>query len=268
LGACSAVAVRGARSATGEPIIARNFDYLPMIQPMYTFRDSRPTDGLRSLDFTVAPLCGSIDGMNEQGLTITYNYAYAMDGGRPAAPISMIISETLQRSKTVTEAAEWIISRPRWGAGLLMLADETGDIAALELSNTRAELRRPAAGEDILYHSNRFTTETVRRAEVSGDAVYTNRAPTPLRGRRVHQSAEQRDRRFNELLEKTDRYGPDEFAELMADHGPNGQGNADSICMHSDYWNTTACLQYYPRSRCIRVAYDSACSAQYAEIEL
>ena len=30
-GACSAVAVRGSRSITGEPMVARNFDYLPLI---------------------------------------------------------------------------------------------------------------------------------------------------------------------------------------------------------------------------------------------
>ena len=28
-GACSAVAVRGSRSITGKPMVARNFDYLP-----------------------------------------------------------------------------------------------------------------------------------------------------------------------------------------------------------------------------------------------
>src|SRR5205809_200922 len=73
-GACSAIAVRGACSRTGEPIIARNFDYLPMVQPFYCLRDSRPGGGHRSLDFTVAPIAGAIDGMNEHGLTITYNY--------------------------------------------------------------------------------------------------------------------------------------------------------------------------------------------------
>ena len=42
LGACSALAVRGTRSRTGEPIIARNFDYPPLFQPFYTLRESRP----------------------------------------------------------------------------------------------------------------------------------------------------------------------------------------------------------------------------------
>src|SRR5262245_57472946 len=59
-GACSSIAVRGSRSLTGEPIIAKNFDYLPLVQPFYFLRSSRPESGLRSIEFTVAPLVGKI----------------------------------------------------------------------------------------------------------------------------------------------------------------------------------------------------------------
>src|SRR5438874_10642465 len=93
-GACSAVAVRGRRSATGEPVIARNFDYLPVVQPLYTLRESRPHSGFRSIDFTIAPFAGAIDGVNEEGLCITYDYAYVTDfNGKGTAPISVVIAE-------------------------------------------------------------------------------------------------------------------------------------------------------------------------------
>ena len=268
LSACSAVAVRGRRSATGAPMIAKNFDFLPLFQPLYVIRDSRPTDGLRSLDFTTAAFCGSVDGMNEQGLCITYNYAYAADPLSVSAPISMLIADAIQHCRTVAEATERIASHPRSGAGLLMLADSTGDIASLELSNTRSSLRRPSGDEDILFHSNRYRTAEMREVEVPREAVYSERAPTPLRGRRVLQSPEMRDRRLADLLAQTDRFGPDELAALMADHGPTGQPDADTICMHSSYWATTACLQFHPRSGRMRIAYDFACSARYTEIEL
>jgi hypothetical protein len=65
-GACSAVALRGRRTRTGEAIIARNFDYIPLVQPYYTLRESRPEGRLRSLEFTTPPLAGAIDGMNEE----------------------------------------------------------------------------------------------------------------------------------------------------------------------------------------------------------
>ena len=136
--ACSAVAVRGRRSATREPVIARNFDYLPLVQPLYTLRESRPRSGFRSLDFTIAPSAGTVDGLNEKGLCITYDYAYVSDfSGRGTAPISIAIAEALQRCATVVEAADWMSSRPRWGGGILMLLDT--DQFARIMSDHQAE---------------------------------------------------------------------------------------------------------------------------------
>jgi hypothetical protein len=219
-GACSAVAIRGRRSATGEPIIARNFDYLPLVQPFYLVRESRAPAKLRSLDFTIAPLAGAVDGINEKGLCITYNYAFCTDTpAESAAPISFAISEALEQCTTVAEAASWITSRPRWGGGLLMLCDAGGDIASLELSSTQSYLRRPAPGEDMLSHTNAFTSDHMRKVQVPWEAVYTAAAPTPLRGRRLHESSEQRDRRFELLLGQKPKLDADELAAIMGDHG-------------------------------------------------
>ncbi len=268
-GACSAVAVRGRRSATGEPIVARNFDYLPLVQPHYLVRESRPQGKLRAFEFTTAPLAGAIDGMNEEGLCITYNYAFTTDGPTtPAAPISMAISESLGRCGTVAEAADWITSRPRWGGGLLMLCDANGDIASLELSSTRSHLRRPTSGEDVLFHTNAFSSASMREVQVPWDAVYTDDAPTPLRRRRLHQSSELRDQRFKQLLGEAKILGADELGAVMADHGSTGTPNDDTPCVHGSYWYTTACLQFFPKSRRMRVAYDTACQARYEEVEL
>ena len=163
-----------------------NFDYLPIVQPFYSLRESRPTGGMRSLEFITAPMAGTIDGVNEAGLCITYNYAFTIDRpDRPAGMISMVISEALARCRTVSEAADWITSRPRWGGGLLMLADPSGDIASLELSSTRSKLRRPEGDTDMIYHTNCFGAGEMCEVQVPATAVFTDRVPTPLRGRRV-----------------------------------------------------------------------------------
>ena len=266
LGGCSAVAVRGKRSASGEPIIARNFDYLPLLQPLYSLRATRPTGGFRSLDFTPAPLAGAIDGINEHGLCITYDYAFVVDEPpAPAVPISMAISLALERCRTVAEAADLIAARPRWGGGLLMLADATGDIASLELSNTRAELRRPAAGEDVIFHSNAFCTAPMREVQVPDDAVFTALVPTPLRNKCVLESSRARNARFTELLARYAQFTAADLAAVMSDHGPDGQPSHLSPCVHSDYWFTTATMQFFPASRRLRVDYASACQAKYQE---
>src|SRR5262249_52977368 len=150
--------------------------------------------------------------------------AYARDfGGIGTAPISIAVSEALQRCATVAEAAEWISSRPRWGGGILMMADADGDIASLELSNTRSQVRRPKGDRDVLFHTNAFSTRTMQSVEVPQNPPYTNLAPPSLPGRRVHESAKVRDLRFKERLKGDEPLGPDQLARIMADHETAGQ---------------------------------------------
>jgi hypothetical protein len=265
---CSALALRGSRSASGEPILAHNFDYLPQVQPFYVLRDSRPAGRLRSLDFTVSPVCGTVSGINERGLCASTNYAFVTDRGGCGIPITMRVAEVLQSCGTVAEAVQWLSSKPRWGGGLIMLADAGGDIASLELSNTRSHVRRPEGSEDMLFHSNQFSLADMREVEISHDAVFGAKAPRALQGVSVLGPFEVRDRRAMELLRSAAALGPDEIAALMADHGPAGEPSFESICVHTDYWCTTACLQLFPRWRRMRVAYATACRAEYREFGL
>lgn len=268
LAACSAVAVRGRKSATGEPIIARNFDYLPIVQPFFVLRESRPRGGFRSLQFTVAPLAGAVDGLNERGLCITYNYAYTIDRAKEWAPLSMVIDEALAACETVPQAAAFIESRLRWGSGLLMLADAQGDIASLEVSNSRSRLRRPAEGADAIYHTNRFTSPEMQDVQVDRQAVFVRRVPRQLMGVRVLESAERRGARLAELVDQAGALNPDELNALMSDHGPDQRPSKFTLCVHSDYWNTTGVMQYFPKSRRVRVAYSTACEAKFESFEL
>ncbi len=267
-GACSALAVRGARSRTGEPIIAKNFDYLPLIQPFYMLRESRPRGGLRSLDFAVAPQAGTVDGMNETGLAITLDYAFMTEPGPPNPCVTMLIADALASCATVTEAVGRITASPRWGAGMLMLADASGDLASLELSHDRAGVRRPAAGEDCLVFTNVCLCPETRAAQVPEAAVWSDRAPGALRGRPVLRPHASRACRIEELVREQGRLGLEELAAVMADHGPAGEPDGASPCVHTDYYKTTACLQWLPAQRRARVSYTTACAARYADIAL
>lgn len=267
-GACSAIAVRGSRSANGEPIIARNFDYLSFLQPFCSLRESQPRNGYRSVEFIMAPMVGAIDGINEHGLSITYDYAYTLDGHTVAAPLSMLISEALGRCRTVQECADLICSRKRWGGGILMLADATGDIASLEISSTRSFLRRPAAGEDVLFHTNAYSSPLMREVEVSPNAIFGPSAEPALRGVRVLESAERRLASITQALGAGKLLSPEDLSLVLADHGADGTGNDNTVCVHGEARSTVACLQLYPKTKRIRVSYSSACRAQYQEIAL
>ncbi len=267
-GACCAVAVRGRRSSTESPIVARNFDYLPLIQPYYAVRECRPREGFRSLEFTIAPLAGAVDGMNENGLTITYDYAYVRDCARFGPSISMAISAALARCRTVAEAVDFLGSFPRWGGGILMLADASGDIASLELSNSKHAVRCPTRGADHLFHTNRFRAGLLSDVEVDDDTVFAGRSPRALRGRRVHDSSDLRDRRFADLFDGDERLSANDLERILADHGPENEPGDATICTHGSYWYTTATLQFFPRDRRMRVAYDTACRPRFVDFEL
>jgi predicted choloylglycine hydrolase len=268
LGACSALAVRGARSRTGEPIIAKNFDYFTLVQPFFILRESRPRDGFCSLDFALAPQAGTVDGVNEKGLAITINYAFVTDPVTPNPLVTMLIADALASCATVTEAVRRITASPRWGAGMLMLADASGDLASVELSNTRAGVRRPAAGADWLHFTNVCLCPETCAVQVAESAIWSDKSPVLLRGGSVLQPHAIRARRMEELVQKQSSIGPDELAAIMADHGPTGVPDGASPCVHTDYFKTTASLQWFPARRGVRVSYSTACTAQYVEINL
>jgi len=266
--ACTAVAVTGRRSASGEALVAHNFDNVRQSQGFFVVRETQRPGRLRSLEFTGAPMSGAVDGVNEAGLCITYDYAMTIDNEQAGSPVSLAIEEALGSCKTVNEAASLIKKRRRCGGALLMLADASGDIAALEVSSTRTHLRRPSGGENVLQHSNAFQSDSMKKVEVAPEACYADNTPTGLRGKRVLESPMKRDQRLRELLSPLKRIGPDDLTQAMSDHGAEQVGTSDTVCMHGDHWSTVACLQLFPAERSMRVAYGSACQAKFMELSL
>src|SRR5690606_2851526 len=144
----------------------------------------------RSVELALMPLPGSVDGVNEAGLAITCNYAYAVDAGAPGPTITILVAEALSRCRTVEEVCEWFQSTPRVGGGLLMLGDAAGTIAAVEISNSTVKVREPVT--DRLSHTNRYCHPEMARFELDATSRHGARSPAPLRGVRVHQSADVR----------------------------------------------------------------------------
>ena len=246
-GCCSALAVRGARAQRGQPILARNFDDLPAVKPFFILRESCPHDGFHSLEFTTALHAGAIDGINAEGLAIIQNYAFVTDSWRPAPLVSMLIAAALAACGSVREATEFIASRHRWGAAILMLADASGDIAVLEVSNTRAAVRRPPPGTDWLLATNVCFCPEILPVQVPENWIYSDRAPRVLRGIRVLAWHAERAHRIRQLVEGAGVLGAAELTAIMTDHGPHGTPGGATPCVHTDYWSTCAALQGSPQ---------------------
>lgn len=264
--ACSAIAVRGNRSASNEPILARNFDYLSAVQPYMILRRMNPRTGFRALEFTVAPLVGCIDGMNEKGLCIAYDYAYTTDYGAPSGTVGMLISSALQHCTSVAEAVQFMGSRKRWGGALLMLADAQGDIASLELSGNHHQVRRPAPGSDVVFHTNRFMTPAMRKVEVHDAAVFTK--PADVRGLRVHDSADKRYARLDHLIGTYDKLDADSLLACMSDHGFDNKPSDTTVCVHGALRTTVAAMQYFPAQGRMRISLGQTCQPNFVDLKL
>ncbi|HUG18497.1 MAG TPA: C45 family peptidase [Planctomycetaceae bacterium] len=262
---CSAMAVSKTATQTGDPILAHNFDYLPVTQPYYFIRRSQPAGKLKSVELSLAPAIGVVDGINEAGLSITCNYAFTTDKTKPAPTITMLISEAMANCRTVEDAVEYFQTSPRVGGGLLMLGDSRGTIASLEISSTRCVRRDPADGRDRLCHTNRFCCSATCEVELSESAVYGQQAPAVLRGRRVHQSSDERNASFQARMESYESFDEISVRDVMSDHGPHGTPSSDTVCMHGNYWFTTASIQLFPAERKLHASFSPTCVAKYHE---
>lgn len=267
LAACTAVAARGARTVDRQPLLGHNFDLVDTATPLLTLRECRSRGAFNYLAMSLAPMAGVIDGVNERGLAITYDYVPTTDICVDGPPISLSIDQALSTCSTVTQAVDCISKLPRGGGALLMLADASGDIAALELSANHTALRRPGF-EEILSHSNAYQSPEMTPYEVCRTCVYSEEAPQALRGVRVYDSAEQRDTRMHNLLQETRVIDVEAVERILSDHGPDGDPNANTICMHGAHWSTLASVQILPIDRRIRVSYGSACQSDYVDFQL
>ena len=264
LAACSAIAVPPNCATRGGAILAHNLDGVDLLGESLVLRENRCAGEFRSLGLTCAPLSGLIDGVNEHGLAITYDWAFAVDDAQAAAPVSVAVDDALSHCRTVAEAIERITHHPRCGGALLMLADAAGDTAALELSNRRSAVRRPHRHRP-LFHSNQYRARGMHAVQVSRHAEYAHRAPQPLHGRRVLQSPQRRDHRLRNLVRERRTFSVESLAELLADHGAEGSPDEGTICMHGELWTTQASMQFVPAKRSLRISYGPACQARYAE---
>ena len=264
LEACTCIAFEPERTVTGEPIVAKNFDYLNELSPFHLSCRARPSGHFGTMGCTVAPLSGMLDGMNEHGLTVTYNVGVSTDEPEVHAPLSMALQEMLETCRTTGEAVEFIIEAKQGGQdALLTIADAEGDVRAVELTPRRSSMRRPSRG--LIINTNHYHTEELRRYEIPRNAIWDGDVLEVPVGQRVFESSERRLMRGEELLEEVERIDEEGIKGILRDHGADGEPSNNTICRHGETSSSLRSMIFYPRQRKMKLLYGQPCQNEYEE---
>ena len=264
LEACTSLGFVAERTTSGEPIVAKNFDYLNELGPFHLACRTRSSGRFGTMGCTMAPLPGMLDGMNEHGLTVTYNLGYTTDEPEVHAPLSMVLQEMLETCRTTGEAIEFITKARQGGHdALLMIADAEGDIRAVELTPRRSSTRMPSGG--LIVNTNHYHTEELQRYEIPRNAIWDGDVPEVQVGRRIFESTERRLMRAEELLEGVEKVDEELIKGVLRDHGVEDEPSDTTICKHGEVGSSLRSMIFYPRLKKMKLLYGSPCQNEYEE---
>jgi predicted choloylglycine hydrolase len=252
---CTTLAFSPERTATSEAIMGKNFDYVSFLAPFNFACESKPTDGYKTLGFKMASLPGIYDGMNEHGLTVTYNLTRSTDKPEFFVPTGIMLQEMLETCATVDEGVTKITQSKRGGHdGLITLTDPNGNIKTVELSSHFAAVRETINGQAI--NTNNYQTTKMQEYEVpldSGDLPGWRNSPVRIE-------------RAMEILKDKPLVDEGAICSVLRDHGREGMPSLYTICKHGESAFTHRSMIFYPNKKTIKVLLGNPCQGEYQEI--
>jgi hypothetical protein len=219
---CTAFAVKDTRSKEGKLLLGRNFDFYVgdefSKEKIISF--CRPHQGYRYASITWGGMVGCASGMNEHGLAVVVNGAKSEFPNRCATPVSILLKEVLQYTRTIDEALELIKSRKIFVSESLVIAS-AADRRAVSVEKSRSHSVLLEAPGDQLVVTNHFQSEALRSDP--SNVKYMNESPSVYRYQRVE-----------ELLGRYSRLGVADMAAVLRDRfGKDdldiGQGNEMAV---------------------------------------
>ncbi len=203
--ACTSLASWGSKSADGQLIIGRNFDFYVgdkfAEQKLLCFVN--PDDGYKLMMVSWPGMIGVVSGMNEMGLSLTLNAAKSDIPTAAATPVAIVARKILQYAKNIQEAYEIAQAHQTFVAeSFLIGSKEDGQAAIIEKSPNRIALYY--AEDEQVVCTNHFQT-----AAFSKD---------PLNVQHIKESPSRyRQKRVLELLERNEDMDPTKVAAILRD---------------------------------------------------
>lgn len=147
-GECSAIAVSCKGSATGEALLAQNWDWVGVQRETMVL--------LRTPEFVTLTEGGMLAkiGLNRSGFGVGLNILRSkFDGSRTGVPVHVLLRALLER-RSVADAVAFASGLAFGGSSNILCADKSGDLAALEFSPKGLKVLRGDGA--TLCHTNHF----------------------------------------------------------------------------------------------------------------
>ena len=164
IGGCTTVAVTGVASATGEPLMGRNFD-LPEtffgLASLGLVVVRHPIRGIAWAAVTHPVFAGTHAGINDRGLAVGATASQSGRGYDPHGISSMMLFRRVLEEAITADEAEKILQNARVTVGTtLMVLDAQGGNFVAELTPGKVAFRRP--NRNTLYETNHFVSAELR----------------------------------------------------------------------------------------------------------
>jgi hypothetical protein len=159
--ACSVLAISGAHTASGRPLVGRNYDWFPSALGYTAFCEVHPHGAIPSLGCNDM-FVGRMDGLNAAGVAVAIT---AVEGGRdqPGLMFLLAVRVVLDRCRSTQDAVDFLLRVRHARAINFLVADASGDLAAVEAAPCKAVVRRSDNG--VMVVTNQFQSEDMARME-------------------------------------------------------------------------------------------------------
>lgn len=267
--ACTTALIEGSRTRSRNPLLIKNYDLFTDLADTTILRYSRPRARLRSMELAVSPLTGSHIGINEAGLCVSYNYGMEKSYFKKNLPPTIACQFALENFSRTRQVIDFLSVQGCANGALFTIADETGDMAAVEILGRNMAVLRPENG--LLGISNNFIHPDMVRYNYKDTDRYNNLAPRPYQGMRINDTCILRRDRINALLTRKrlfKRISLNEIKRILKDHDGQETGNDNTICRHNPVLSTLASVIADPVNRRMHLAMGNPCGNPYQVINL
>ena len=261
---CCALTITSQASTLNKPLLAYNHDFPEAFGSFLFLKKNICTDAYTNLALGYPPLMGAIAGINEHGLCVSLNHAYATDVTSKAslAP-TLIVQRILNECKNISEAVQLGQSVTATNGSLITLMDLQENRAVIEVSANRQQIRIPQKPIEATF--NQYQTKFMQEIEIplnaQGTGIYS--------GHLIHEHSIKRQNRFKTLLaEQNSPVSPKQIHSWLSDHDQKG-GDFFTICRHHPKTaSTLTSIIISPRDLTIDVIWGKPCQGAYQTYSL